>query len=134
MTTFILGDTTTPKQPVTRKAAAPVSAPNEYNKGAITGAPCSRLHVPVPVSAPLNPPRRAQDKAGNVTASSSPLVPVDPRSFNKNAIGTNYNKTYPELVPWSREAAKAQMNGSGGSIEPNKEAPTQLKRTNGNAS
>ena len=106
---------------VASKAAAPVSAPNEYNKGAIPGAPSSRLYVPVPVSAPLNPPRRAQDKAGNVTASSSPFVPLDPHSFNKNAIGTNYNMKYPELVPWSREAAKAQVSGSGGGIEPNKD-------------
>lgn len=115
-----------PLEPPAQKISAAPLAPNEYNRNAIRGPSRARRIVPVPVAGPMHPPLRGQDFYGDKNAAGLLPWPQNPKSFNVNAIGTNYKTTYPILTPWSREAAKSQVVDSmnGGSIEPPKDLRT----------
>ena len=115
-----------PLEPPAQKISAAPLAPNEYNRNAIRGPSRARRIVPVPVAGPMHPPLRGQDFYGDKNAAGLLPWPQNPKSFNVNAIGTNYKTTYPILTPWSREAAKSQVVDSMnvGSIEPPKDLRT----------
>lgn len=111
-----------PLQPPAQKLFPKPTPPSDYNRNAIRGPAKSRVHVPVPVSGPMRPPKNGQDFFGDKNAATWLPAPQDPKSFNVNAIGTNYTATYPVLTAWSREAAKSQVaDSSGGAIEPPKD-------------
>src|SRR5580693_8708961 len=101
-----------PKKPNASSNLPPPIPTNDYNKGALQPPKSAYLHTPIGIPIgnrwPEGPITNNIDKWLNTNASMGLPPPIDPSEYNKNELKTNYTKTTPTPVPWSKQAANQQ--------------------------